>query len=94
MKKYTATVKGCMNKNQLGDIIFKGRYRELRAEKRMYSLIVGKMMNKLVTEFDEENQKYLVTLAQGMDVSFTKEQFEQIYDLTEVVESVEAELEN
>ena len=84
--KYTATIKGCITKNELGDIIFKGNYREKKAEKRLYGAIIKRMMNKLVAEYDEEEQKYKVVLAVGMEVSFGKEQFEELYDLTEVVE--------
>ena len=84
--KYTATIKGCITKNQLGDIVFKGNYREKKAEKRMYGLIVDKMMNRLTVELNEDDGKYHVMLATGMEVSFGKEQFEELYDLTEVVE--------
>lgn len=86
MKKYTATIKGCITKNQLGDIVFKGNYREKKAENRMYGLIIDKMMNKLTAEFNEDDEKYHVLLAVGMEVSFGKEQFEELYDLTEVEE--------
>lgn len=84
MKKYTATVKGCITKNQLGDIVFKGQYREKKSTNPLFPKIVDRMMKKLLVEFDEENEKYLVTLAKGMDVSFSKESFESMYDLIEV----------
>lgn len=45
------------------------------------------MMKKLLVEFNEEDEKYLVTLAKGMDVSFSKESFESMYDLIEVEET-------
>ena len=86
MKKYTATVKGSMTKNQLGDIIFKGQYREKKSANPLFPKIVDRMAKKLLVEFDEKNEKYLVTLAKGMDVSFSKESFESMYDLIEVEE--------
>lgn len=87
MTKYTATIKGTMNKNQLGDILFKGKYREKREEDRVYGLIVSNLMKKIEAEYRDEDDKYLVRLINGLTISFTKEQFEGIYDLTEVEET-------
>ena len=86
MAKYTATVKGTMNKNQLGDILFKGEYREKRKTDKIYGIITKALFAKIVVEYRKEDDKYLVKLANGMDISFTKEQIDAMYDLTEVVE--------
>ena len=49
--KYTATVKGTMNKNQLGDILFKGEYREKRKTDRIYGIITKALFAKIVVEY-------------------------------------------
>jgi hypothetical protein len=84
MKKYSATVKGRPTSNEFGDIVFKGNYREKKEKYPIYKRIIKKMMQRFEVEYDEENDKYLMELGKGMDISIGKEQFEKLYDLREI----------
>jgi calcineurin-like phosphoesterase family protein len=88
MKKYTATIKGTTTINQLGDILFKGKYREKKLEDKYYQRIAQQLMGNIVLIYTEEDGvgKYTVNFRNGIGISFTEEQIESIYDLTEIAE--------